>query len=160
MYTLHFIHAEHPKPLPHHLGHHSAIADENGHLPQGLDAGHEGIYPAKQHWDDLQYLQTSGGHGEVEEQRESTKIWSSWLSLFFSFNIYFYLFIFSSTSLLLPTHLPPPSCTHAQSCNPMDGSLPGSSVRGLFQARILEWVAISFSLFLFVYLFGLPWWHQ
>jgi len=34
---------------------------------------------------------------------------------------------------------------HAQSCNPMDCSLPGSSVHGLFQARILEWVAISFS---------------
>ena len=30
-------------------------------------------------------------------------------------------------------------------CNPMDCSLPGSSVRGIFQARILEWVAISFS---------------
>ena len=48
---------------------------------------------------------------------------------------------FSSTTLLLPTHLPPPSCTHAQSCNPMDCSPPGSSVHGLFQARILEWVA-------------------
>ena len=30
-------------------------------------------------------------------------------------------------------------------CDPMDGSLPGSSVHGIFQARILEWVAISFS---------------
>ena len=30
-------------------------------------------------------------------------------------------------------------------CNPMDCSLPGSSVHGIFQARILEWVAISFS---------------
>ena len=29
-------------------------------------------------------------------------------------------------------------------CNPMDYSLPGSSVHGIFQARILEWVAISF----------------
>ena len=29
-------------------------------------------------------------------------------------------------------------------CNPMDCSLPGSSVRGISQARILEWVAISF----------------
>ena len=28
---------------------------------------------------------------------------------------------------------------------PTDGSLPGSSVHGIFQARILEWVAISFS---------------
>jgi len=30
-------------------------------------------------------------------------------------------------------------------CDPMDCSLPGSSVHGLFQARIPEWVAISFS---------------
>ena len=30
-------------------------------------------------------------------------------------------------------------------CDPMDCSLPGSSVQGVFQARILEWVAISFS---------------
>ena len=30
-------------------------------------------------------------------------------------------------------------------CNPMDCSLPGSSVHGNFQARILEWVAISSS---------------
>ena len=30
-------------------------------------------------------------------------------------------------------------------CDPMDWSLPGSSVQGILQARILEWVAISFS---------------
>ena len=30
-------------------------------------------------------------------------------------------------------------------CNPMDYSLPGSSVHGILQARILEWVAISSS---------------
>ena len=40
-------------------------------------------------------------------------------------------------------------CMHAQSClnicDPMDYSLPGSSVHGIFQARILEWVAISYS---------------
>ena len=29
--------------------------------------------------------------------------------------------------------------------DPMDCSLPGSSIRGIFQARILEWVAIFFS---------------
>ena len=29
--------------------------------------------------------------------------------------------------------------------NPMDCSLPGSSVHGILQVRILEWVAISFS---------------
>ena len=30
-------------------------------------------------------------------------------------------------------------------CDPIDGSQPGSSVPGILQARILEWVAISFS---------------
>ena len=30
-------------------------------------------------------------------------------------------------------------------CKPMDCSLPGASVHGILQARILEWVAISFS---------------
>ena len=30
-------------------------------------------------------------------------------------------------------------------CNPMDCSSPGFSVHGILQARILEWVAISFS---------------
>ena len=30
-------------------------------------------------------------------------------------------------------------------CDPMDCSLPRSSVHGIFQARVLEWVAISFS---------------
>ena len=37
----------------------------------------------------------------------------------------------------------------AQSCptlrNPMDCSLPGSSIYGIFQARVLEWGAIAFS---------------
>ena len=30
-------------------------------------------------------------------------------------------------------------------CDPIDGSPPGSPVLGILQARILEWVAISFS---------------
>ena len=42
-----------------------------------------------------------------------------------------------------------PVCTCAQwyltLCNPVDGILPGSSVHGIFQARILELVAISYS---------------
>ena len=37
----------------------------------------------------------------------------------------------------------------AQSCltlsDPMDCSLPGSSVHGIFQARVLEWGAVAFS---------------
>ena len=30
-------------------------------------------------------------------------------------------------------------------CDPIDGSLPGSPVPGILQARTLEWVAIPFS---------------
>ena len=44
------------------------------------------------------------------------------------------------------------ACMHAKLlqscltlCDPMDSSPPGSSVHGIFQARVLEWVAISFS---------------
>jgi len=37
----------------------------------------------------------------------------------------------------------------AQSCptlsDPMDCSLPGSSSHGIFQARVLKWIAIAFS---------------
>ena len=45
-----------------------------------------------------------------------------------------------------------PPCLHAKSlqpcptlCKPMDWSPPGSSVHGIFQARILEWVAMPSS---------------
>ena len=38
----------------------------------------------------------------------------------------------------------------AQSCltlsDPMDCSQPGSSIHGIFQARVLEWGAIAFSI--------------
>ena len=47
--------------------------------------------------------------------------------------VFIYLFLFVIWSLC-PTV-----------CNPMDFSPPGSSVHGIFQAKILEWVAIPFS---------------
>ena len=37
----------------------------------------------------------------------------------------------------------PQSCLSL--CDPIDCSLPGSSIHGIFQVRILEWVAIAFS---------------
>ena len=44
------------------------------------------------------------------------------------------------------------TCVHAKLlqlsptlCNPMDHSLPGSSVQGILQARILEWVVIFYA---------------
>ena len=43
----------------------------------------------------------------------------------------------------------------AQSCptrrDPMDCGLPGFSVHGIFQARVLEWGAIAFSLVKFIH---------
>ena len=36
-------------------------------------------------------------------------------------------------------------CSVVSLCDPMDCSPPGSAVHGIFQASILEWVAISFS---------------
>ena len=36
------------------------------------------------------------------------------------------------------------NCAVLSRCDPMDRRLPGSSVHGILQARVLEWVAISF----------------
>ena len=44
-------------------------------------------------------------------------------------------------------------------CDPMDWSPPGFSVHGILQARILEWVAISFSRDSSGQLPNLPLWH-
>ena len=68
---------------------------------------------------------------------------------------------FKTLPLSLPSYMAPPNAFQrwqdiilcdgllAKSCltlcDPMDCSLPGSSVHGTFQARILEWFAISFS---------------
>ena len=44
--------------------------------------------------------------------------------------------------------------------DPMDCSLPGSSIHGIFQARVLEWGAIAFSKFLYIYAFELWRWRR
>ena len=53
------------------------------------------------------------------------------------------------TVLCVSSHLIFCCCLVAQSCrtlwDSMDGSPSGSSVRGISQARILEWVVLSFS---------------
>ena len=36
------------------------------------------------------------------------------------------------------------SLSRVRLCDPMDCTLPGSSVHGIFQAIVLEWIAISF----------------
>ena len=57
--------------------------------------------------------------------------WHLLIGCSFSFTIYF-----------LPTVLVAQSCPTL--CDPIDCSPPGSSVHGILQARILEWVAVSF----------------
>ena len=54
------------------------------------------------------------------------------------YNLHLHLFVL--VSQLCPTL-----------CDPMDCIPPGSSIHGIFQARILEWVAISFSKSIFSY---------
>ena len=60
-----------------------------------------------------------------------------------------FLLVKRNLSLSLSLKLPSTSVLAARSCptlcEPMDYSLPGSSVHGILQVRILEWVAISFS---------------
>ena len=56
------------------------------------------------------------------------------IKMFFTFaeaNYYYYFFEVAQSCLTL--------------CNPMDCSPPDSSIHGIFQARVLEWVAIFFS---------------
>ena len=45
--------------------------------------------------------------------------------------------------------------SHPTLCDPLDCSLPGSSVPGIFQASIQEWVAISYSMKIFFFFFKL-----
>ena len=68
----------------------------------------------------------SGDHREDNQDREEQCIHFSFLRLYEAF-----------CAQLLQ------SCPTL--CNPMDCSPPGSSVHGILQASILEWVAISFS---------------
>ena len=60
--------------------------------------------------------------------------------------------LYNMLSSLLITFLPRSSESESKVtqscptlCDPMDCSLPGSSLHGILQARVLEWVAISFS---------------
>ena len=59
-----------------------------------------------------------------------------------------YILIYTFTCFCILIYM----CMHAKSlqscltlCNPMDCSLPGPSVHGILQARILEWVSMPFS---------------
>ena len=58
-------------------------------------------------------------------------------------NIWLYSVQFSSVAQSCLTLCDP--MNHSTLSDPMDCSLPGSSIHGIFQAEVLEWVAIAFS---------------
>ena len=70
--------------------------------------------------------------------------WATSLSL----RLYIYINISLHTCFISHTHTPTYKhvCAHLYSilCNLIDCSLPGSSVHGIFQERILGWIAISY----------------
>ena len=84
---------------------------------------------------------------------ESLHPWdkSQLIIVYVPFNVLDFAYSIRLTASLLPSKSPAyfSSAKSLQSCptlcDPIDGSPPGSSVPGIFQARILEWVAISFS---------------
>ena len=57
----------------------------------------------------------------------------------------FFYHLFSEQSMMYDSCVCPVTQLCPTVCDPIDCSLPGSSVHGILQARILEWVAISFS---------------
>ena len=64
--------------------------------------------------------------------------------------------------LLLLSHF-----SRVQLCDPMDGSLPGSPIPGILQARTLEWVhlmlgALNCDVYVIFFLFlqGTDWYHS
>ena len=58
--------------------------------------------------------------------------------------IVFFFFFFNSNNFL-PILVKVKSLSRVQLCDPMDCRLQGSSIHGILQARVLEWVAVSFS---------------
>ena len=93
------------------------------------------------HTDNIKISTFKGNVGEKKKQNSLYRLWN------FSLNLKLYeyknlLFIIYGNASYTESEVAQ-SCPTL--CNPMDCSLPGSTIHGIFQARILEWVAISFS---------------
>ena len=69
--------------------------------------------------------------------------WFSYIYIYILFHILFHYGLSQGSEYTFGVCV----CTqsHPTLCDPMGCSLPGSSVHGILQARILEWVAMSFS---------------
>ena len=86
-------------------------------------------------------------NSDAQKERERADGWGQttcvWFFLHHLLTACLSVLVYTMGTLLLFCCLVAKLCPSL--CDPMDSSPPGSSVRGIFQARILEWVAISFS---------------
>ena len=75
--------------------------------------------------------------------------WLTWENQWLYCSTYFYFIFWSCCQHITRVGAAAAAAKSLQSCltlcNPIDSSPPGSAVPGILQARILEWVAISFS---------------
>ena len=88
----------------------------------------------------------------VKQNKKTSKYTNFWKSIFFSCYfclVGFCLILFKWARNRDVAGVKVNQSEVAQSCltlcDPMDCSLPGSSVHGIFQAIVLEWIVISFS---------------
>ena len=90
---------------------------------------HPGLMSFRMDWLDLFVVQ---GTLKSQLQHQSSKASIIWCSAFFIVQLsHPYMLLLLQSCLTL--------------CDPIDGRLPGSSVLGILQARVLECVAIAFS---------------
>ena len=93
------------------------------------------------------FADTKNLNHQEDERAKSESIEMSTISLPF-LNFLSRMKVISQMDMWILTFLPTVLAKSLQSClahcEPMDGSPPGSSVHGIFQARILEWVACAF----------------
>ena len=82
---------------------------------------------------------------ELEDETRPAKVSSFWFPFYFlkSFIVFDICFYLTSYHIYMLKLKATQSCLTF--CDPMDYSQPGSSIRGILQERVLEWVAISFS---------------
>ena len=93
------------------------------------DIPHEGIYSS---------------HLFLREERIELPVWSSWICWWFThYRIACYFFFFLHFLIKIYVHSVAQLCPAL--CDSIQCSPTGSSVHGISQARILEWVLISFS---------------
>ena len=95
---------------------------------------HPGLISFKMDWLDL--LEVQGTLTECLTRKKKKN------SLSLSLSLYIYIYTHTHTHTHIYAQLIQ-SCLTL--CDPMDCRLPGSSAHGIFQARILEWDALSFS---------------